>query len=160
MEAEAISVGGGNTFRLLSALVELDLVEPIRRRVAGGMPYIGTSAGSNVACQSIKTTNDMPIVYPPTFDGLALVPFNLNPHYLDPDPNSSHMGETRETRIREFHELNEEPVLGLREGAMLRVEGERAELRGLRGSRLFRRGQEAQEYQPGDDLSFLLGPPS
>lgn len=120
--AEAFFAGGGNTFRLLKALQEGGLIAPLRRRVESGVPYIGTSAGSNVACLTIKTTNDMPIVQPPSFDALALVPFNVNPHYLDPDPASTHQGETREARIREFHEENDPPVVGLREGALLRIE--------------------------------------
>ena len=155
-EAEAVFIGGGNTFRLLTELWHSGVVEPLRRRAREGMPYMGTSAGSNVACITIKTTNDMPIVYPPTFDALALVPFNINPHYLDPDPDSKHKGETRETRIREFHELNEPPVVGLREGSMLKVDGDRVELRGQVGARLFRRGQEPEEFLPGADLSFLV----
>ena len=154
--AEAVFIGGGNTFRLLKSLWDSAVVEALRRRADHGMPYMGTSAGSNVACATIKTTNDMPIVYPPTFEALALVPFNINPHYLDPDPSSKHKGETRETRIREFHELNEPPVVGLREGSMLRIEGPAVRLQGSVGARLFRRGQEAEEFSPGADLSFLL----
>jgi dipeptidase E len=155
--AEAFFVGGGNTFRLLARLYELDLIEPIRRRVERGAPYIGASAGSNVACVTIKTTNDMPIVQPPSFDALGLVPFNLNCHYLDPDPTSTHQGETRELRIREFHEMNEPDVLGIREGAMLRVEPPRVELRGRAGARLFRRGAAPAEHPPGARLDSLLG---
>lgn len=155
-QAECVFVGGGNTFRLLSALIEAKLLDPLRERALGGMPYIGSSAGTNVATASIQTTNDMPIVYPPTFDALALVPFNINAHYLDPDPLSKHMGETRETRIREFHEMNERPVLGLREGAWLVVHGECCTLGGTTGARLFQRGREPLEFTPPADLSFLM----
>lgn len=157
--AESIFIGGGNTFRLLTALYAQDLLEPVRRRVAAGAPYVGTSAGSNVACPTIKTTNDMPIVQPPGFEALGLVPFNINPHYLDPDPLSRHKGETREERIREFHEENPPPVVGLREGAMLRIEPPRVTLLGSTGARLFRRGQAAAEHLPGDALDFLLDGP-
>ncbi len=150
--AEAVFCGGGNTFRLLKALYDLDLVGALRRRALEGMPYTGASAGSNLACPTIKTTNDMPIVQPPSFAALALVPFQINPHYLDPTPGSTHMGETRETRIREFHEENDTPVIGLREGAMVRVDGDTMELRGQAGARLFRRGQEPVELAPGADL--------
>lgn len=154
--AEAIFIGGGNTFMLLSALYELKVVEPIRRRVDGGMPFIGSSAGTNVACPTIRTTNDMPIVEPPSFDALALVPFQINPHYLDPDPGSRHMGETREQRIIEFHRSNQLPVLGIREGAWLSVEAPHAELGGLAGARLFQHGKDPEEYEPGASLDFLL----
>ena len=119
--ADAMFIGGGNTFVLLSGLYEAGVIEEIRKRILEGMPYIGTSAGSNVACKSIMTTNDMPIMYPPSFEALNLVSFNLNPHYLDHDPNSKHMGETRETRIKEFHFYNDEYVVGLREGAIIHV---------------------------------------
>ena len=146
--AEAIFCGGGNTFRLLDSLYRAGLIDIIRQRALGGMPYTGASAGSNLACPTIRTTNDMPIVQPPTFDALGLVPFQINPHYLDPDPGSTHMGETRETRIREFHEENAVPVVGLREGAMLRVEGDAVELRGRAGARLFRRGEAPVEVAP------------
>jgi dipeptidase E len=155
-EAEAIYIGGGNTFRLLNSMYEAGVMDPIRRRVEEGAPYIGSSAGSNVACVTMKTTNDMPIVYPPSFDALKLVPFNINPHYLDPEPGSTHMGETRETRIREFHEMNDPVVVGLREGSGLWIEGPRVTLRGFRGARVFRKGQEPEEFAPGSLMDFLL----
>jgi dipeptidase E len=155
-EAEAIFCGGGNTFRLLKTLQELDLLPPIRRRVAQGTVYAGASAGSNLACPTIRTTNDMPIVEPASLDALGLVGFQINPHYLDPAPGSTHMGETRETRIREFHEENETPVVGLREGAILRVEGPSVLLKGVAGARIFRRGQEPLEVAPGAEIGPLL----
>ena len=155
-EAEAVFIGGGNTFRLLDALYRSCLLDPIRRQVEAGAAYLGSSAGSNVSGPTIKTTNDMPIVQPPSFEALGLVPFNINPHYLDPDPLSTHMGETREQRIREFHELNAPPVVGLREGAMLRIEGKSAALRGIMGARLFLKGAAPREYSPGSALDFLL----
>jgi dipeptidase E len=154
--AEALFVGGGNTFRLVAALWRHGLIDPIRRRVRGGMPYIGSSAGSNVACPTIKTTNDMPIVQPPSFEALDLVPFQINPHYQDPTPGSTHMGETREERIREFHEENGAPVVGLREGAWLRIDGAAVTLAGST-ARLFRRGQAPEEFTTDARLDFLLG---
>jgi dipeptidase E len=153
---EALFIGGGNTFRLLARLYKKDLLEPIRERVAAGMPYVGTSAGSNVACVTIRTTNDMPIVEPPSFDALSLVPFNINPHYLDPVPGSTHMGETREERLLQFLEENDKIVVGLREGAMLRIEGASVHLFGSAGARIFRREQPPLEVRPGDALDFLL----
>jgi len=155
-ETEAIFIGGGNTFRLLKTLYDQSLLDPIRQRVAEGMPYIGSSAGSNVAGPTIKTTNDMPIVQPPSFDALGLVSFQINPHYLDADPNSRHMGETREKRILEFLEENDTPVLGLREGAIARCENGTTVLKGSTGARIFRRGQEPIETLPGDQLDELL----
>jgi dipeptidase E len=155
-KAEALFIGGGNTFRLLTELFAAKLLDPIRARVAAGMPYLGASAGSNVACATIQTTNDMPIVQPPSFGALALVPFNINPHYVDADPSSQHMGETREQRIKEFHEESANPVVGLREGSWLAVDDERMTLGGLVGARLFRRGEAPVDLPPGGDLSFLL----
>ncbi len=154
--AEAIFIGGGNTFVLLDRLYKADVIEGIRKRVKEGLPYIGTSAGSNVACRSIKTTNDMPIVYPPSFKALNLVPFNINPHYLDPDPNSKHKGETRETRIKEFHFYNNEYVVGLREGAILHIVNDDITLKGTTGARILKKQNEPKEYKPGDKLDFLL----
>jgi dipeptidase E len=159
-EAEAIFCGGGNTFRLLKALHELGVLPLIRHRVAEGLVYSGASAGSNLACPTIRTTNDMPIVEPPSLDALGLVSFQINPHYLDPAPGSTHMGETRETRLREFHEENATPVVGLREGAILRVEGESVRLKGVAGARVFRRGQEPVEVVPVAEIGPLCHPAS
>ena len=155
--ADVIYVGGGNTFRLLAGVQSRRLLEPVRRRVAeGGLKYLGSSAGTNLSCPTIRTTNDMPIVEPRSFEAFGLVPFQINPHYLDPDPTSTHMGETREQRIEQFLEENAVPVLGMREGAWLRRRGGKLLLGGTTGARLFRRGQPAGEYTDGADLSFLL----
>jgi len=148
-QAESIFIGGGNTFRLLKALYDLDILTPIKQRAAAGMPYIGSSAGSNVAGPTIRTTNDMPIVEPPSFNALGLVSFQINPHYLDPLPDSTHMGETREERILQFLEENETPVVGLREGAMVRVEKGVVTLKGSTGARIFRKAQPPIEIKPG-----------
>jgi len=157
-QTDAIFIGGGNTFRLLKTLYDLNLIESIRRHVAAGMPYIGSSAGSNVAAPTIKTTNDMPIVQPPSFDALNLVWFQINPHYLDADKNSTHMGETREQRLLQYLEENDTPVAALREGAMLRIENGETLLKGSSGARIFRRGLEQVEMSPGDQLDALLQP--
>ncbi|HEV7683436.1 MAG TPA: dipeptidase PepE [Pyrinomonadaceae bacterium] len=153
--AEAIFIGGGNTFRLLDNLYRLDLLDAIRRRVAEGMLYMGSSAGAVVAAPTIKTTNDMPIVQPPSFDSLALIPFQINAHYQDPDPNSTHMGETREVRLKQFLEENETPVVGLREGCMIHVDRDVHTLRGRTNARIFRRGLDPIELEPGATLDFL-----
>ncbi|HKC10686.1 MAG TPA: dipeptidase PepE [Vicinamibacteria bacterium] len=154
--AEAAFVGGGNTFRLLDRLQRSGLLELLRDRARAGMPYLGASAGTNIAAPTIKTTNDMPIVEPRGFAALGLVPFQINPHYLDADPSSRHMGETREQRLREYLEENETPVLALREGAWLRLEGESLRLGGQNGARIFRPRQEPEEVPPGRALDELL----
>lgn len=143
--AQAIFTGGGNTFLLVTELYQRGLMDILRNAVHRGIPYMGTSAGSNIAGQTMQTTNDMPIIYPPSFQTLGLVPFNLNPHYLDPDPNSTHKGETRETRIKEFHKLNTIPVVGLREGSWLRIENNTIELKGDFTARIFEQGKEPYE---------------
>ncbi|MEO8197145.1 MAG: dipeptidase PepE [Thermoanaerobaculia bacterium] len=154
--AEAVFVGGGNTFRLLKALQEAELLAPLRERARAGMPYLGASAGINLAGPTIRTTNDMPIVEPHGFDALGLVPFQINPHFLDADAASTHMGETRAERIAEFHEENVAAVVGLRERAWIRVEGGRGWLGGERGARIFRRGSPAEERATGASLDDLL----
>ncbi len=130
-EAKAIFVGGGNTFVLTNELYKKDLITLLKHTVLEGVPYFGTSAGSNICGLTIKTTNDMPVVYPPSFNALGLVSFNINPHYIDPDENSRHMGETRETRIKEFHYFNTQPVVGLREGSWLDIKGDEILLKGV-----------------------------
>ena len=155
-KAESIFIGGGNTFRLLKALYDNDALNAIRERVENGMPYIGSSAGSNVAGPTIKTTKDMPIVQPPSFDALGIVPFQISPHFQDPDPNSTHMGETQEERINQFIEENDTPVFGLREGAMVRVEKGTMILKGSSGARIFRKGVEPVETLPGDCLDDFV----
>ncbi|HZS47499.1 MAG TPA: dipeptidase PepE [Blastocatellia bacterium] len=156
MNAESIFIGGGNTFRLLKALYDNNLLLLIRGRVEAGMPYIGSSAGSNVAGLTIKTTKDMPIVYPPSLDALGIFRYQISPHYQDPDPNSKHMGETQEERIMQFHEENETPVAGLREGTMLRIENDSIVLKGTTSARIFRRGLKPVEVEVGTDISGLL----
>lgn len=156
--AEAVFVGGGNTFRLVKALHELGLLEVVRDRVAAGMPYLGSSAGTNVAAPTLRTTNDMPIVAPPSFETLGLVPFQINPHYLDPTPGSTHQGETREQRLVQFLEENDVPVLGMREGTWLRVTPDGGMRLGGEsgGARVFCRGQEPLEVATGEDLGWLV----
>lgn len=155
-DAEAVFVGGGNTFHLLRAMYALGLLEPIRQRAREGMPYMGSSAGSNVACPTVRTTNDMPIVQPPSLDALGLVPFQVNPHYLDSHPDG-HQGETREERIVEFTILNPGVhVVGLREGSLLQVEDSSVTLLGERAARIFRKGEEPRECLPGEPMDFLM----
>ena len=153
-DADAIFAGGGNTFRLLKALQDGELIDPIRRAVADGIPYVGSSAGSIVAGPTLKTTKDMPIVQPRSFAALALTSFQISPHYLDPDPASTHMGETQEERILQYLEENEAPVVGLREGSWLRMEGTSTRVGGSAGVRLFRKGRRPEELRPGDELEL------
>ena len=153
--AEAIFTGGGNTFVLVSMLYKYNLLDAIQNAVENGTPYLGTSAGSNICGLTMGTTNDMPIVYPPSFRTLGLVSFNLNPHYLDPIEGLQHMGETRETRINEFHQCNPQSVLGLREGSWIDVLGKTITLRGDLPARLFQQGKEPIELETGSDLSNL-----
>lgn len=153
--AEGIFTGGGNTFVLVSQLYKNKIMDILAETVKKGTPYLGTSAGSNICGMTIQTTNDMPIVYPPSFQALGLIPFNLNAHYLDANLQSKHMGETRETRIKEFHAYNSLPVLGLREGSWLNVKGEKITLEGNLSARLFRQNQLPEELESGSDLSFI-----
>ncbi len=154
--AKCIVVGGGNTFALTKKMQEEGLVQAIRERVRAGVPYIGWSAGSNVTCPTICTTNDMPIVQPPSFNVIGAIPFQINPHYLDHNP-AGHAGETREQRIEEYIKANPDMyVAGLREGCMFRVEGGKLEHIGPRTLRVFKYGQQPREYSSGDDLGFLM----
>lgn len=154
-QADGIFTGGGNTFLLVTQLYRYDLMTLLADTLKKGTPYLGTSAGSNITGLTMQTTNDMPIIYPPSFQTLGMIPFNLNPHYLDPDSNSTHMGETRETRIKEFHQFNTLPVLGLREGSWLEVKNDTITLKGNLKARLFRQNQEPEELESGSDLSLL-----
>ena len=152
LNGEAIFIGGGNTFELLNQLYQQELLEDLTNVIENGIPYLGTSAGSNICGLNIKNTNDMPIIYPPSFDALGTIPFNINAHYLDPLKGSKHMGETRETRIKEFHVFNETPVLGLREGSWISVEGDEISLKGKDTARLFQKNKEAVEIASGSIL--------
>jgi dipeptidase E len=151
-KAQGIFTGGGNTFLLVSQLYENNLIETLKKTVLNGTPYLGTSAGSNICGVTMSTTNDMPIVYPPSFTTLGWVPFNINPHYLDPVEGSTHMGETRETRILEFLQLNAEPVIGLREGSWLKVKGDSIILKGALTARVFKRNETPYEIIPETEL--------
>jgi len=153
--AKGIFTGGGNTFLLVTQLYENQVMEALAKAIENGTPYLGTSAGSNITGISMQTTNDMPIVYPPSFKTLGAIPFNLNPHYLDPDSNSKHMGETRETRLKEFHAFNSIPVLGLREGSWLDVKGESIVLKGSLTARWFTQNQDPIELDPETNLASL-----
>ncbi|MBE1537573.1 dipeptidase PepE [Actinomadura algeriensis] len=158
--ADAVFAGGGNSFRLLRDLYRTGLRDELRDAVRGGVRYMGASAGTNMACPTLRTTNDMPIVQPPAFDALGFVPFQINPHYIDPRPGDTHMGETREQRLAEFLECNDVPVLGLREGTWLRVSDGAATLGGPLDARLFRRAAPPRELPAGADVSFLLSEPA
>ncbi len=155
--AEAFYVGGGNTFVLIDQLIRNNLMEILRVKVEAGSPYLGTSAGSNIVGLSVKTTNDMPIVHPSSLKALGLIPYNINPHYLDPDPRSKHKGETRETRIKEFHAYNEASVIGLREGSWIEVNGNSQFLRGPITARVFQNNKQTFEIPSESDLLQTLG---
>lgn len=154
-DAKGIFTGGGNTFLLVKMLYEEEVLEALQDAIHTGTPYLGTSAGSNICGQNMRTTNDMPIVYPPSFDTIKALPFNINPHYLDPDTNSTHMGETRETRINEFHSQNQIPVVGLREGSWLEVKADQITLKGALDARIFEANKQPKEVPTGTDLSKL-----
>ena len=154
-EAKGIFIGGGNTFVLVNQLYKHNLIVPLQNAVNNGTPYLGTSAGSNICGLTLCTTNDMPIVYPPSFKTLAFVPFNINPHYLDPDPTSKHMGETRETRIKEFHNFNTQPVVGLREGSYLHVFDNTITLKGELSARVFEYNKKPYETKNNSTLNDL-----
>lgn len=153
--AEGIYTGGGNTFLLVDQLYRNNLIATLKEAVKNGTPYLGTSAGSNICGLTMQTTNDMPIVHPKSLTTLGLVPFNINPHYLDPDPKSTHKGETRETRIKEFHNLNSPPVVGLREGSWLRLTENDIVLEGELDARIFIKDQEPYEISPDTSLKYL-----
>jgi dipeptidase E len=155
-KCDGIFTGGGNTFLLLKTLQENGLIEPLRDKVLSGTPYMGTSAGSNIAGKTINNTNDMPIVYPQSFEALGLVSFNLNPHYLDPDPTSKHMGETRETRIKEFHTQSDIPVFGIREGSAIEIQDGEWKIIGEHSVRVFNRGQTPFETLKAEELKGSL----
>ncbi len=155
-KAEGIFTGGGNTFRLVNELYKMDVMQTLRENILNGTPYLGTSAGSNICGLTMQTTNDMPIVYPPSFKTLGILPFNLNPHYLDPTPNSIHMGETRETRIKEFHSLNNLTVIGLREGSWLELKGKVISLKGQLTARVFLQNKDPFEVNPTTDLQTII----
>ena len=154
--AQAVFTGGGNTFLLVSELYRNNVIDALEQTLKNGTPYLGTSAGSNICGLTMGTTNDMPIVYPPSFRTLGMVPFNINPHYLDPDTSSTHMGETRETRINEFHKFNPQPVIGLREGSWLEVKGEKILLKGNLTARWFEANKKPVEIEPGTEISNIL----
>jgi len=153
--AQGIFVGGGNTFVLIDQLYKNNLIGALKSIINKGIPYLGTSAGSNICGLTIKNTNDMPIIYPPSFNALGLVPFNINPHYLDPNPNSKHMGETRETRIKEYHNFNTVPVIGLREGSWLLVKNSSIVLKGSLTAKVFEYNKQPYEIKPETELNSL-----
>ena len=152
--AKGVFVGGGNTFVLVSQLYKNQVMQPLREAIFNGLSYLGTSAGSNICGVTVNNTNDMPIVYPPSFKSLGVVPFNINPHYLDPDPSSKHMGETRETRIKEFHSQSTIPVVGIREGSWLQVKGDKIVLKGKHSARIFEQNNDPFELESESLLKF------
>lgn len=153
-KAKGFFTGGGNTFVLVNALYKNKIMAPLRSQLLQGIPYLGTSAGSNICGLTIQTTNDMPIVYPPSFKTLGMIPFNINPHYLDPIQDSEHMGETRETRIKEYHQYNTPPVAGLREGSWLRVIDQKIILKGTHTARIFEQNKSPYELETDSEMIF------
>ena len=153
--AKGIFTGGGNTFLLVSQLYRHEVMQPLREAIFNGTPYLGTSAGSNICGLTMQTTNDMPIIYPPSFKTLGVIPFNINPHYLDPIEGDTHMGETRETRIKEFHKFNTLPVVGIREGSWIRVKGNQVTLEGPYSARIFEQDKIPYELPIGSEITFL-----
>lgn len=153
--AKGVFTGGGNTFLLVSQLYKHEVMQPLREAIFNGLPYLGTSAGSNICGLTMQTTNDMPIIYPPSFKTLGVIPFNINPHYLDPIEGSTHMGETRETRIKEFHKFNTLPVVGIREGSWIRVKGDQITLEGPHSARIFEQEKTPYELPVGSEITFL-----
>jgi dipeptidase E len=154
-QAQGLFIGGGNTFVLLKTIYDLGLIQSLKKAVTNGTPYLGTSAGTNICGPTICTTNDMPIVYPPSFDSLNIVPFQINPHFIDADQNSRHMGETRATRIAEYHHHHKTPVLGLREGSYVELKNGMIKLKGSLSAPLFQAENETQELLSGSDLSWI-----
>jgi len=154
-DAKAIFTGGGNTFMLVEKLYRNKVMQVLKEQILNGTPYLGTSAGTNIAGLTMQTSNDMPIIYPPSFKTLGIVPFNFNPHYLDPDPGSTHKGETRETRIKEFHNINTQPVVGLREGSWIELKENSITLRGKFSARIFKDGEVPVELEPNSTLNDL-----
>lgn len=154
-ESKAIFTGGGNTFLLVEKLYRHNVMSFLKEQIKNGVPYLGTSAGTNIAGLTMQTSNDMPIIYPPTFQTLGIVPFNINPHYLDPDPHSTHKGETRETRIAEFHTLYSQPVIGLREGSWIEIKADKISLKGKLSARIFEKDKLPYELEPDSDLTDL-----
>ncbi|MEM6685790.1 MAG: dipeptidase PepE [Bacteroidota bacterium] len=152
--AQGIFTGGGNTFLLVSQLYTHEVLQPLRDAIFEGTPYLGTSAGSNICGLTMQTTNDMPIMYPPSFKTLGVIPFNINPHYLDPIEGSTHMGETRETRIKEFHKFNTLPVVGIREGSWIRVQGDQIILEGPHSARIFEQDKTPYELATNSVIEF------
>lgn len=152
--AKGIFTGGGNTFLLVSQLYKHEVIQPLREAILNGTNYLGTSAGSNICGLTMQNTNDMPIIYPPSFKTLGVIPFNINPHYLDPIEGSTHMGETRETRIKEFHKFNTLPVVGIREGSWIRVKGDQITLEGKHTARVFEQDKKPYEIATGSEITF------
>jgi dipeptidase E len=153
-KGQAFFTGGGNTFLLVQQLHALHIMDALKAAVESGKPYLGSSAGSNIGGVNMQTTNDMPIVYPASFQTMGLIPFNLNPHYIDPIPGVLHMGESRETRIREFQVQQPLPVVGLREGSWIRVKGTTVTLEGSESAKIFEAGKDAYELNPGKEIIF------